>query len=56
MQHGYPAIDVKFSDRRKYYQAFDEYYRNQNELPMVEMVAGYVNERLEKYLELLGQV
>ena len=53
MQHGYPAIDVKFSDRRKYYQAFDEYYRNQNELPMVAMVAGYVNERLEKYLELI---
>ncbi|WP_331488234.1 Fic family protein [Chakrabartyella piscis] len=54
MQHGYPAIDVKFADRRKYYQAFDEYYRNQNELPMVEMVAGYVNERLERYLELLS--
>ena len=53
MQHGYPSIDVKFSDRRKYYQAFDEYYRNQNELPMVEMVAGYVNERLEKYIALL---
>lgn len=53
MQNGYPAIDVKFSDRRKYYQAFDEYYRNQNKLPMVEMVAGYVNERLEKYLEVL---
>lgn len=53
MQHGYPAIDVKFSDRRKYYQAFDEYYRNQNELHMVEMVAGYVNERLEKYIEII---
>lgn len=53
MQHGYPAIDVKFSDRRKYYQAFDEYYRNQNELPMVEMVARYVNERLENYIEIL---
>ena len=53
MQHGYPSIDVKFSDRRKYYQAFDEYYRNKNELPMVEMVAGYVNERLEIYLNLL---
>lgn len=53
MQNGYPAIDVKFSDRRKYYQAFDEYYRNQNELPMVEMVAGYVNERLENYVEIL---
>lgn len=53
MQHGYPTIDVKFSDRKKYYQAFDEYYRNQNALPMKEMIAGYVNERLEKYLELL---
>ena len=53
MQNGYPAIDVKFTDRRKYYQAFDEYYRNQNELPMIEMVAGYVNERLEQYLRVL---
>lgn len=53
MQNGFPAIDVKFSDRRRYYQAFDEYYRNGNELPMVEMVAGYVNEGLEKYLEML---
>lgn len=54
MQNGYPAIDVKFSDRRKYYQAFDEYYRNQNELPMMEMIAGYVNERLEEYLNIIG--
>ena len=54
MKNGYPAIDVKFSDRRKYYQAFDEYYRNQNELPMVEMVAEYVNERVEQYLKVLG--
>jgi len=53
MQNGYPTIDVKFSDRKKYYQAFDEYYRNQNALPMKEMIAGYVNDRLEKYLELL---
>lgn len=53
MQNGYPAIDVKFSDRRKYYQAFDDYYRNQNALPMVEMVAGYLNERLEQYLRVL---
>lgn len=53
MQNGYPAIDVKFVDRRKYYQAFEEYYRNQNALPMVEMVAEYVHERLEQYLKVL---
>lgn len=55
MQNGYPAIDIKFTDRRKYYQAFDAYYRNQNALPMEEMVAGYVNERLKQYLKVLGQ-
>lgn len=54
MQHGYPAIDVKFTDRKKYYQAFDEYFRNHNELPMVEMIAGYVNDQLEMYLEILS--
>ncbi|MEG2199906.1 MAG: hypothetical protein RRY25_06440 [Anaerovorax sp.] len=31
--------------------SYDEYYRNQNELPMIEMVAGYVNERLQQYYE-----
>ena len=53
MQYGYPAIDVKFSDRRKYYAAFDEYYRNHNELYMMEMIAEYVNKRLDKYLLIL---
>lgn len=53
MQKGYPAIDVKFTDRKKYYQAFDAYYRNQNEVPMVELLAKYINERLEKYIEML---
>ena len=28
MQAGYPPIDVKFADRRKYYACFDSYYRN----------------------------
>ena len=54
MQNCYPAIDVKFVDRRKYYKAFAEYYRNKNELPMVEMVARYVNERLKQYLNILA--
>lgn len=55
MQNGYPPIDVKFADRRRYYQAFDEYYRNKNALPMLEIVAGYVNERLEQYFKVIGQ-
>lgn len=53
MKNGYPTIDIKFTDIKKYYQAFDAYYRNQNEVPMVELLAKYINERLEKYIEML---
>lgn len=50
MQNGYPPIDVKFADRRRYYGAFDSYYREGNAGAMVEMVAAYVDEQLAQYL------
>lgn len=50
MQNGYPPVDVKFADRRRYYDCFDSYYRDGNASPMVEMVAEYAEERLRKYL------
>lgn len=50
MQNGYPPVDVKFADRRRYYDCFDSYYRDGNAAPMVEMVAEYIEERLRKYL------
>ena len=53
IQNGYPAINVKFTDRKKYYDAFDEYYKNNTAQPMIEMVAEYVIERIEQYLEIL---
>ena len=53
MQAGYPPIDVKFSDRRKYYACFDSYYRDHDASPMVNMVGEYVKERLSQYLSLL---
>ncbi len=53
MQNGYPPINVKFTDRKKYYQAFDAYYRDGDAGKMVELIAGYVDERLEQYLEIL---
>jgi Fic family protein len=53
MQAGYPPIDVKFSDRRKYYACFDSYYRDNDASPMVNMVGEYVKERLSHYLSLL---
>lgn len=54
IRNGYPPINVKFTDRKKYYDAFDEYYRNGNADRMTELIAGYVNERLEDYLTALN--
>lgn len=53
IQNGYPAINVKFADRKTYYAAFDEFYKNNNAEPMTELVAGYVIERMKQYLEIL---
>ncbi|MEG2633591.1 MAG: Fic family protein [Oscillospiraceae bacterium] len=53
MQNGYPAIDVKFTDRRRYYDAFDAYYRNRNVNAMIRLIAEYVDERLGQYLRVL---
>ena len=50
MQNGYPPINVKFSDRKRYYDAFDSYSRNQDAMPMTNLIAEYVTERLEQYL------
>lgn len=53
MQAGYPPIDVKFTDRRKYYACFDSYYLDNDASPMVKMVGEYVKERLSQYLNLI---
>ena len=50
---GYPPINVKFTDRKRYYDAFDAYYREANPTPMIELIAEYVNERLDEYLVVL---
>lgn len=53
MQHGYPPINVKFTDRKRYYEAFDCYYRDGSSAEMVEMISNYLEERLESILSYL---
>ena len=53
IRNGYPPVNVKFTDRKKYYDAFDEYYKNGSAEKMTELVAGYVNEMLDDYLRVL---
>lgn len=50
---GYPPINVKFADRKRYYDAFDAFYRDGDASKMIEMLAEYVNTRLDEYLAVL---
>lgn len=50
---GYPPINIKFADRKRYYDAFDAYYKDGNACKMIDMIAEYVNERLGEYLAVL---
>lgn len=53
MKHGYPPIDIKFKDRMKYYETFEEYHRKNNLAAMEDLIASYVNKRLDEYISIL---
>ena len=55
IREGYPPINVKFTDRRKYYDAFDAYYRDNDAGAMTDLIAEYVSERLDEYLRILAE-
>ncbi len=50
---GFPAINVKFTDRRKYYDCFSAYYETGSHEQMALFAGGYVEEMLDSYLKIL---
>lgn len=55
IRNGYPPINVKFTHRKRYYEAFDTYYRDGSPDAMILLIAEYVNERLTQYLSILEE-
>ena len=53
---GYPPINVKFSDRRRYYEAFDDYASSGSPDAMTTLIAEYLEQRLLSMTELLKQL
>lgn len=53
IRNGYPPIDVKYTDRKRYYEAFDVYYRCNDASAMIDLICGYVDERLDEYIEIM---
>ena len=55
IRNGFPPINVKFTDRKRYYEAFDAYYKEDDAMPMIELIAEYVDARFEDYFAVLEQ-
>ena len=53
MKAGYPPVDIKFTDRLAYYNAFDECHVKHNLSVMERLFAGYINMELGMYLAML---
>ena len=53
MREGYPPINIKFADRRRYYEAFTAYHRDgDGGAAMVALVAEYLLARMRAILSL----
>ena len=55
IRNGFPPINVKFADRKRYYEAFDAFYRNADAGAMIDLIAEYVDARLDEYLAILDK-
>ncbi|WP_206081513.1 hypothetical protein [Megasphaera sp. SW808] len=56
IKNGLLPIDIKFTDRRKYYDCFDAYHAdNKNPEKMVSLIAEYEKVELERYIKIIKQ-
>ena len=53
IKEGLPAINIKFADRRKYYDAFDEYSRTGSSEAMTKLVGEAVISRLREMIDMI---
>lgn len=53
MKRGYPPINIKYSNRKAYYDAFDAYHEYGNLTPMENIFAESLLDRIDKYLNIL---
>lgn len=53
IKEGLPAINIKFADRKKYYDAFDEYSRTGSSEAIIKLVGEAVVSRLREMIEMI---
>ena len=56
MREGYPPVNVKYTDRAKYYDCFSHYRENDNNpSQMTALVARYAIDELKRYIDIVEQ-
>lgn len=53
---GYLPVNVKFADRRRYYDAFDAFAQSGSPEAMAVLIAEYLTERIQSMLEILDAI
>lgn len=52
---GLPPINVKYTDRRRYYEAFDSYERFSSAEAMITLVSEYLVEKMSEMIKILSK-
>lgn len=53
MQNGFPPINIKFTDRKKYYDCFEKYHQTNKPDEMINLISDLLIERLKQYIDIL---
>ena len=53
MKNGYPPINIKYSDRRRYYNCFTSYHTNNDPTDMIILVAENVETEIRRYIDIV---
>jgi len=55
IKEGLLPVNIKFTDRRKYYECFDSYYGNKPHKPdaLAKLIAGYEIQELTRYIRII---
>lgn len=52
MKNNYVPINIKYKDKRRYYDAFKTYNENENITLMVDLICDYLIEELNRYISI----
>mgnify|MGYP001864181328 CR=1 FL=1 len=56
MQNGFPPIDIKFSDRQRYYDCFEDFATSNKPTAMIDLISDLLIQRLKEYLNILSSI